>query len=206
MSILGKKQKFSDEEIIFREGEHGSQMFIILKGKVKIVKREFSASNYVVTIFEIGDFFGEMAVVRGEKRTATARALGEVECLILDIADFKMLIMYNPNFSMKLIHKLCDRAEESLVINDSIAFKLRAQNILIQLIGIVTNNGLNSLKIKSFRYVYVVEKISSIIGLEESEVDAILISLAKKNQFDIIDKKGIYYIEVSRKLFAHFKE
>ncbi|RKZ21027.1 hypothetical protein DRQ16_04150 [bacterium] len=80
-----KKEKMSIErkyrkgEILFREGEPPREIFLIKEGKVEIIK-----GDKRLAILDAGEFLGEMAVLDGRPRSATARALEDTVVLTLD--------------------------------------------------------------------------------------------------------------------------
>jgi CRP-like cAMP-binding protein len=70
---LGKV--YSDGEAIIRQGEVGGEMYVVQSGKVEVLL-ESGANQERVSVLESRDFFGEMALVDKETRSATVRALG----------------------------------------------------------------------------------------------------------------------------------
>lgn len=103
-------QTFAPGETIFDEGENGTLMFIIQEGTVSITKR-ISGRQVELAQLQRGEFFGEMAIVSWVKRTASARAVGEVELLAFDRQGFLGLISKNSKIAMNIIDKLCRRLQ-----------------------------------------------------------------------------------------------
>ncbi|MBN1411550.1 MAG: Crp/Fnr family transcriptional regulator [Spirochaetales bacterium] len=99
---------FNPGDSIFIEGEKGDMMYIIQSGKVKIV-RKFGEKEYVLSILEKGNFFGEMAIVMKDKRTASAIAVTKVEVLGFDRDGFESMIKKNSKIALNIIDKLCRR-------------------------------------------------------------------------------------------------
>src|SRR3990170_7035206 len=95
-------------KIIFREGEEGDQMYIIQEGRVK-VSRSISGKEQVLAILGKGDFFGEMAIVTRERRTATVTALEPVKLLAFNREGFLNMINKNAKIALNVIDKLCRR-------------------------------------------------------------------------------------------------
>jgi CRP/FNR family transcriptional regulator, cyclic AMP receptor protein len=99
---------FKSGDVIFREGEPGMKMFIIQKGKVKIC-RKIGGKEYIISVLDKGDFFGEMAIVMGNPRTASAIAVAEVDLLSFDRDGFESMIRKNGKIGLNVIDKLCRR-------------------------------------------------------------------------------------------------
>ena len=65
---------YNEKETIIREGERGKSLFLITRGVVRISREEDGERKELGSLFA-GDLFGEMALLRGERRNATARAI-----------------------------------------------------------------------------------------------------------------------------------
>ncbi|WP_319415461.1 cyclic nucleotide-binding domain-containing protein [Marispirochaeta aestuarii] len=77
-------------ETIIREGELGDEMFIVLNGGVEILKRTRAGDNYTVVGLKAEDnvFFGELALIDDDKRSATVVAAMDSEFLVISKKDF----------------------------------------------------------------------------------------------------------------------
>ena len=94
--------------VIFKEGEEGDQMFIVQDGRVK-VSRAIGGKEQMLAVLGKGDFFGEMALVTRERRTATVAALEAVRLLAFNQEGFLNMINKNPKIALNVIDKLCRR-------------------------------------------------------------------------------------------------
>jgi CRP/FNR family cyclic AMP-dependent transcriptional regulator len=74
LSSLSKEKKFSAFQQIFPEGEAGHEMYVVLEGKVMISKYIPGAGEEALAFLERGDYFGEMALIDNEPRSADAKA------------------------------------------------------------------------------------------------------------------------------------
>ncbi len=99
---------FKDGDAIVKEGEHGSEMFVISIGKVAITKESEGVTTELATLGE-GDIFGEMALVESRPRSATAKAVGDVKVRVLDRGSFKVLLGSSPKIAMLVFDRLCQR-------------------------------------------------------------------------------------------------
>jgi diguanylate cyclase (GGDEF)-like protein len=101
-------QSFARDEHIFDIGEPGRSLFIITDGLVQ-VHHPHRDGQFELAQFGPGDFFGEMALLDDAPRSATARALGEVEALVLDKVQFRKLLGERPDVGLKLLQTLSTR-------------------------------------------------------------------------------------------------
>ncbi len=77
-------------EIVFDEGDTGDSLFMILSGRVEVLKR-FGAEPQLVRTLGPGEYFGEMALLGRHPRSATTRALTPLDLLVLPGSDFSAL-------------------------------------------------------------------------------------------------------------------
>ena len=82
MLELSKLRNFRPGDVITREGEFDSHMYMIISGRVRIEKN----GEQISKIFEQGDTFGELAIIDGKERSATVIADQYSTCLMIDAA------------------------------------------------------------------------------------------------------------------------
>lgn len=104
--------KYRKGDIIFREGDLGTEMYIIQNGKVRIYK-DIDGYDQTLTVLEKGDFFGEMAILEGLPRTATAEAEEDTELIRINSANFVAMIKANPEIAIRIMRKLSLRLRET---------------------------------------------------------------------------------------------
>lgn len=96
-------------ETIVREGEEGHTFYIIVRGKVEVLKHFPEEGEKRVAILQDGDHFGEIALLRGIPRTATVRAIGPVVLLSVRREAFHQLTADYPQIVPILEHTLQKR-------------------------------------------------------------------------------------------------
>jgi CRP-like cAMP-binding protein len=87
-----KEHKASENEVIFSQGEPGDALYVILQGRVRIATTDNFGRERVLAFYGPGDFFGDMAVLTGAPRSATATASSDVRLLQLRKDDFDILV------------------------------------------------------------------------------------------------------------------
>ncbi len=104
---------FAGNEIIFQENEPGDSFFIVKNGAVEICKE--GSNNELLPIVQLkeGDYFGEMSLLTGERRTATVRALADTELIVIGKTVFQEILTSNPSIVEKLSYVLYDRQQET---------------------------------------------------------------------------------------------
>jgi CRP-like cAMP-binding protein len=99
-------------DVIFQQGELGTEMFIIQEGEVDIVKH-INGESHTLSHLEKGDFFGEMAVLESVPRTADAVAATDVRALAINGARFDEMLHKNPEVAVRIIRKYSKRLREA---------------------------------------------------------------------------------------------
>lgn len=99
-------------EYIFREGELGTDMYIINEGKVEILN-QVGDEEQLLAVLEKGDFFGEMSVLEDLPRAASARAATDVRLLEINGSTFDQLLRGNPEIAVRMMRKLSRRLRET---------------------------------------------------------------------------------------------
>jgi hypothetical protein len=103
---------FAAGEYIFREGDLGTEMYIINEGKVEILNR-LGDEDRVLAVLEKGDFFGEMSVLEDLPRAASARALTDSRMLQINGSTFDQMLQSNPEIAVRMMRKLSRRLRET---------------------------------------------------------------------------------------------
>jgi NADH dehydrogenase len=90
------RQHYEGNEVIFREGDKGDRLYIVVNGTIQIVRERPNEPTTVIVEFGPGDCFGEMALVSDQPRNATARTAGPVDVLTVDRDAFHALFAHLP--------------------------------------------------------------------------------------------------------------
>ena len=88
---------FQEDEIIFREGDWGDLLYLVDEGSVKISKLGRGGRQETLGFMEAGNFFGEMALLDGEPRSAMAAATGPTVLGVVDEPAFQRILEHAPS-------------------------------------------------------------------------------------------------------------
>jgi CRP-like cAMP-binding protein len=98
-------------EVVFREGDVGDALFIVVAGEVRIQSLGVSEDLAVLRERQV---FGEMALLDDDPRSATATAKTDVRLLRVEREDFRELLVEKPDIALGIIQVLTKRLRESL--------------------------------------------------------------------------------------------
>ena len=105
---------FNKDEIIFLEGQSSNCAYIIESGKVGIYREDSSGNRFLVRKLSKKDLFGEMSLIDKYPRSATAIALENTRCIIIERSRFDYLKKFDPHFMVSLIKSLTERLRTTI--------------------------------------------------------------------------------------------
>jgi CRP-like cAMP-binding protein len=95
---------------VFRQGDPGGSLYVIRAGRVRVLK-ESNGRRRMVTTLGPGDFFGELAVVTGQPRSATVEVLEDAELLRVPADKLEEMISGRGEVAIRLIRHLAERLD-----------------------------------------------------------------------------------------------
>jgi CRP/FNR family cyclic AMP-dependent transcriptional regulator len=104
---------FAVDDVIFEEGSTGRELFVVLDGEVEIAKLDGTRKTSIIKLGK-GEFFGEMAVIDGSARSATAIASApNTKVMRINHARFVYLVSQQPAFALMIMDALSKRLRAS---------------------------------------------------------------------------------------------
>jgi CRP-like cAMP-binding protein len=108
LATFSSEERFREGSMIFREGEKGDKLFIVLDGRVRISKFIPGVGEEALAVLDRGDFFGEMALIDDMARSADAKAHeGDATVLSIDRATLNEILSMDPHASLQFLNLLC---------------------------------------------------------------------------------------------------
>jgi CRP-like cAMP-binding protein len=112
MVASSSRVRFGAGETIVREGDGGNSLFLLMDGRVAVIKHRDDGSEVLVCELAAGEVFGEMTLFLDAPRSTTVRALRECELLQVDRDCFSRLIASNPSLLDQLAEQVAERLDE----------------------------------------------------------------------------------------------
>jgi CRP-like cAMP-binding protein len=109
LSRLTTRRCIEKDAVVFFENDPGDSFFMILSGRIKVTILGDDGREVILSILGSGDFFGELALLDDEPRSATAMAIEPTELLSLTRADFDGVLKDNWTIMPALIQVLASR-------------------------------------------------------------------------------------------------
>jgi CRP-like cAMP-binding protein len=106
-------RRFEAGEVVFKEGDEGSTCYVVRTGRARAIREHPDGRSITLAHFGPGDIFGEMAMLDGERRSATVEATEETDAIAILSADMHRLLHQYPDISVKLIAALGQRLRDT---------------------------------------------------------------------------------------------
>lgn len=117
------ERRFPKNATVVEEGLPGDYMYVIREGRVKVTKASEDGREKIMNFLEKGAFFGDMALLGNETRSASVKTLEESLLLALSRRDFIDLLRQSPDLSLAVIEELANRLRETNEQARSLSFQ-----------------------------------------------------------------------------------
>ncbi|MEI6126427.1 MAG: Crp/Fnr family transcriptional regulator [Pseudomonadota bacterium] len=188
---IALKKSFPKNTVLFSEGDETDSLYIICDGKVKVTISDNEGNEVILSILGVGEYFGEMALLDSEPRSASAVSKEPCEILIISKKDFMNIFSVNPvaaNLLKGVIRRLRDANKkiESLALLDVYG---RVARVLTQMAKPLDEKLIIQEKLTH-------QEIANMIGSSREMVSIILKELANGGYISVSGKQ----ITINKKL------
>jgi CRP/FNR family transcriptional regulator, cyclic AMP receptor protein len=109
LARFARSESFAPGEAIVTMGEPGSTLYVIRSGRVNVIREQPSGGSVVLARFGPGEFFGELSIFDGEKRSASVVAVEQTDTVTLGRFDIVRVVSHNPQIGLSLLKSLSAR-------------------------------------------------------------------------------------------------
>jgi CRP/FNR family cyclic AMP-dependent transcriptional regulator len=117
------ERRFPKNATVVEEGLPGDYMYVIREGRAKVTKASEDGREKIMNFLETGAFFGDMALLGDETRSASVKTLEESVLLALSRRDFIDLLQQSPDLALAVIAELANRLRETNEQARSLSFQ-----------------------------------------------------------------------------------
>ncbi len=194
---------FEAGEVLFDQGEPGDHMFVVQSGKVRISKR-IGSKDRTLALLGPGEFVGEMAILNGKPRTATATMVEAGHCLIISAKTLEGMVSKNAEIALRLIKKLASRLDAA----DALVEILMHQDPRVRVILGLERwaDATNPVDQAPVEIALSVQELADDVGVEQAVAEEVV---ARLTRLKLVQKSatGIFIADVARlKDFLEFLE
>jgi len=200
---VGTRKFFKKNDVILMEDEVGTALFVIVTGKVKVSRTSNDGREVILTILSESDFFGEMAILDGQTRSATVVAIEDSELFIIQRTDFLNLLREYPEASIALLQELTKRLRSTDVKIKALSLKDAEGKVATVILQIADDVG----KIKQGKVeiekLPLQQDLANMAGTSRETISRTLHTFAKKGLIELDGNKlRIIDYEKFKELFS----
>jgi len=174
VASLCKTKKYPKSSMIILEEEYGDRIFIIKNGTVKITRVNDEGKEVIIALLGAGDFFGEMAILDGNSRSANALAQEKCELITINKEDFLDMLKNNFQVCMNLLEELAVRLRKSDQQIEALSLSDAEHRIGVSLLNLAEDRGViknGEVTIESLPYQ---QDIANMAGTSRETVSRVL--------------------------------
>jgi len=191
------KRSFPKNNVIINEGDETDSLYLIISGKVKVVLSDEDGKEITISILEPNDYFGELALIDDEPRSARVVTMEQSQFCVINQSDFNNVLDNNPGLVRNLLKGLSKRLREANKNIESLA--------LMDVYGRVARTLLQFAKpeedgSKVIREKLTQKDIASMVGASREMVSRIFKDLTTGGYITV--ESGI--ITINEKLPSHY--
>jgi CRP/FNR family transcriptional regulator len=183
--------------VVFREGDEGDRLFIVIDGKVKISRAAADGRENLLAVLGSGEMFGELSLFDPGPRTATVSAVTDSTLASLDHDDLRPLLVERPGVAVELLQALAQRlrrtneAMADLVFTDVPGRVAKALLDLAEKFGVTEADGIR------VRHDLTQEELAQLVGASRETVNKALSEFAHRGWLRI-EGRSVLLLDAER--------
>jgi CRP/FNR family cyclic AMP-dependent transcriptional regulator len=123
----GEGCAFERGDFIYRRGDPGDSLMIVLRGRVKLANTNVSGKEVTIDYLAAGDVFGETSALDGRERAVDAVALETADVFVIPSRELLPTLLAHPEAMLAVIRILCERSRAGAAIIEDNTLKMRAR-------------------------------------------------------------------------------
>lgn len=186
---VGLRKSYGKDNVILMEEDAGSALFVIISGKVKVVRTSSDGREVILSILNESDFFGEMAILDGLTRSATVIALEDSELFIIQREQFLDLLKTFPEVSIALLQELANRLRMADMKIKALTLKDAEGKVATVILQIADDIGKIRQGVVEVEKLPLQQDLANMAGTSRETISRTLHSFAKKGLIELEGSK-----------------
>ena len=184
-------------QTLFWKGDEGTALYIVKKGTIKIVLPSTEGDEIIVTMFSEGDFFGEMALLDGEPRSADAVAIEPSEVFVLSRNNFLSFLQSNVNAIKSILSLLSKRLRRTDDMLEDTCFLNISARLAKKLAELAESHGRKDGNIIHIDLSLTQKELGDMVGATRESINKELKSLREQGLI-LTEESKIQILDISR--------
>jgi CRP/FNR family transcriptional regulator, cyclic AMP receptor protein len=172
--------RVSRGEHLFREGDEGDKVYVVLTGKMKLVKASSDGRENLLAVIGPGEMFGELSLFDPIPRTSSAVAVSDSELAALGHQDLRPWISAHPDVAMQLLRALAQRLRRTNEVMADLVFTDVPGRVARQLIVLSGKFGRRTAEGIHVEHDLTQEELAQLVGASRETVNKALADFANR--------------------------
>jgi len=135
------RRRYRRGDIIFQKDDPGHSLFIVARGSVRIYVPSTQGADLTLAVLGAGQFFGDLSLLDGRPRSASAAALADTSAVALERSDFVAVIRRRPEAAMSVLAVVARRLRETDEMASDLAFMDVGGRLAKKLLELAAEHG-----------------------------------------------------------------
>lgn len=171
---LTRIRQYRKQEVIFYADDPGTALFILKSGMVKISVMDKDLREVILKLLYPGDFFGEMALLDGQHRSATVTAIERSEAVVLDREAFLSILRQKPELILTMLLTVCRRLRQTDEKIRSLVFADAYGKVAETLLRLINEKGERGDDGVSIELPFSTKDLASLVGITRQTLSKVL--------------------------------
>lgn len=185
------RRRYRRGDIIFQKDDPGHSLFIVARGSVRIYLPSAQGADLTLAVLGAGQFFGDLSLLDGRPRSASAASLADTNVVILERGDFAALVRSRPEAAMSVLAVVARRLRETDEMASDLAFLDVGGRLAKKLLDLAATNGLRRTDGVLVDMVLTQEELANMIGVTRESVNR---NLSLFRRIGLIAKEGRRFV------------
>ena len=185
LAVHSLRRQYRRNQVIFHQGDPGTTLYVVLSGKIRIVLPSPDGEDMVLAVFSPGDCFGELSLLDGEPRSATAIAQEACEVLILARSEFLAHLGAHPDVAVRVSQTIAARLRRTNVLLGDFAFLDLSARLAKRLLELACAQGERTGARAPMKIQITQGELASLVGARRESVNKELRAFARRGMLTI---------------------
>jgi CRP/FNR family transcriptional regulator/CRP/FNR family cyclic AMP-dependent transcriptional regulator len=185
------RRRFRRGDIIFQKDDPGQSLFIVARGSVRIYVPSTQGADLTLAVLGPGQFFGDLSLLDGRPRSASASALADTSVVAIERSDFVALVRSRPEAAMSVLATVARRLRETDEMASDLAFLDVGGRLAKKLLDLAATSGLRRQDGVLLDMVLTQEELANMIGVTRESVNR---NLSLFRRTGLVAKEGRRFV------------
>lgn len=190
LAAVTRRHTFSQGEIIFHRDDPGATLFVIKSGRVRIFISSPEGQEVALAVFGPGEAFGELALLDGQPRSASAVAIEPVESYTIQRGDFIAVATRRPRIALQMLATLSRRLRQTDEMVEDLLFLDVHGRVAKKLLELAETNGARTPEGIRIEMKLTQSDLAAMVGASRESVNKVMSYLLDK-QYVSVEKRKI---------------